>query len=173
MQGALAERQSVGAPFSEEERRLRVVERPRRRSRRRPLLSRPVILLVLFAICLALLGVGRVTLTFAVVQESLDTAKLVTKQRTVRQANAELAERLARLNASTRVHNLAVSRLGLVAPSSVVYLPQGEVATVNSAVSSELSTSTSQSTGSTTPAGSGQGSTTSGTTAGDATAETP
>jgi len=167
VQGALAERRSVGVPRSEEEeRRLRVVERPRRRQRRRPLLSRPVVLLVLFAICLALLGVGRVTVTFAVVQESLDTAKLVAKQRTMRQVNAELAERLARLNASTRVHNLAVNKLGLVAPSSVVYLPKGETATAVTSFPSPTTT-----TGSTTSVQSGATTPAAGTA--DASAETP
>jgi hypothetical protein len=171
VQGALAERRSVGIPLSEEEeRRLRVVERPRRRPRRRPLLSRPVVLLVLFAICLALLGVGRVTMTFAVVQESLDTANLVTKQRTLRQANAELSERLARLNASTRVHHLAVDKLGLVAPSSVVYLPKGEKATV---VTSGTSSATSAASSSTSTGSTLSGSTTSTSATGDAAAETP
>jgi len=84
------------------------------------------VLLLLFAVCLAFLGVSRVTLTFAVVQKSLETESLIEQQRTVRQDNAELTRRLARLNAATRVHSLAVGKLGLVAPASIVYLPAGK-----------------------------------------------
>jgi hypothetical protein len=145
MQGALAERPGVAVPLTEEDRRsLRVVDRPRRGSRRRPLLKRPAVLLVLFAVSLALLGVGRVTLTFAVVQESLDTAKLVEQQRTVRQANAELSQKLAKATAATRVHNLAVGRLRLVAPSSVVYLPKGDTAAMGGASAATASSADSQ-----------------------------
>lgn len=143
MAGALAERYGVAAPLTEEEQRqLHVVERSGRHARRSRLMSRPAVLLVLFAICLALLGVARVTLTFAVVQKSLDTEQLVAQQRALTQENAKLSERLARLTAATRVHNLAISKLGLVAAPNVVYLPQGDAAGSSSADGSSTDATT-------------------------------
>ncbi len=94
---------------------------PRRRSRpqARARLSRP---LVVFVVCLALLGVGRVTLSFAVVQKNLQTGAVVREQNQLASENQSLSEEMARLSSTIRIHNVAVNRLGLVAAENVQYL---------------------------------------------------
>jgi hypothetical protein len=109
--------------YEERERRsFRVVDRG---ARRRPGLGprhRPGVWLVAFAVCVALLAVGRVTLSFAVVQKNMDTQTLVRTQRSLATENAHLQDQLAGLLATPRLRDLAVERLGLVPAQNVVYL---------------------------------------------------
>ena len=77
---------------------------------------------MLFAVCLALLAVGRVTLSFAVVQKNLQTEAIVSQQRSVAADNAKLEQEIARLSASPRIRQLAMERYGLVPAQGVVYL---------------------------------------------------
>ena len=77
---------------------------------------------MLFAVCLALLAVGRVTLSFAVVQKNLQTEAVVRQQRSVSADNAKLQQEIARLSASPRIRQLAMERYGLVPAQGVVYL---------------------------------------------------
>ena len=76
--------------------------------------------------CLALLAVGRVTLSFAVVQKNLQSEAVVRQQRAVAADTAKLQEEVARLSAAPRVRRLAIQRYGLVPAQGVVYLtPEG------------------------------------------------
>lgn len=125
MRAGLAERQTAERPRDERAtaRQLVAVEAPS--SRHRPGLGprgRPGAWLVLFAICLAALAVGRVTLSFAVVQKNLDTAALTGQQREVRAENVRLQEKIAELSATPRLQQLATQRYGLVPASDVIYL---------------------------------------------------
>lgn len=124
MRSALAERERA-VPAPERERRaLEVVRRPAGR-RRLGLRQRPGLLLVGFAVCLALLAVGRVTLSFAVVQKNLQTETLVRQQRALEADNVRLQEQIARLAATPRVRMLAIERHGLVPAQGVIYLDGG------------------------------------------------
>jgi len=93
--------------------------RPRGRPQARARLPRR---LIAFGVCLALLSVGRVTLSFAVVQKSLQTDAAVRAQGQLASENESLSEDVARLSSSIRIHNVAVNRLGLVAAKNVQYL---------------------------------------------------
>ena len=75
-----------------------------------------------FAVCVALLAVGRVTLSFAVVQKNMETEALVREQRALRSENARLQEQLAGLMATPRLRELAIERFGLVPAQNVIYL---------------------------------------------------
>jgi len=88
---------------------------------------RPGVWLIAFAVCVALLAVGRVTLSFAVVQKNMDTQELVREQRSLATENARLQDQLAGLLATPRLRELAIERLGLVPAQDVVYL-EGAVA---------------------------------------------
>ena len=116
-------RRATPRPADRERRKsLRLVERPPSRRRGFGLRGRPGTVLVLFAVCLALLAVGRVTLSFAVVQKNLQTEALVGQQRSVAADNAKLEQEIARLSASPRIRQLAMERYGLVPAQGVVYL---------------------------------------------------
>jgi cell division protein FtsB len=78
--------------------------------------------LIAFGVCLALLAVGRVTLSFAVVQKNLQTNAVVRQQRALVDENSSLSEELARLASTLRVQRLATSRYGLVPADDVRYL---------------------------------------------------
>jgi cell division protein FtsB len=73
-------------------------------------------------VCVALLGIGRVALSFAVVQKSLQTDAVVRAQGQLASENQSLSEEVARLSSSIRIHNVALNRLGLVAATNVQYL---------------------------------------------------
>ena len=77
---------------------------------------------VVFAVCLTVLAVGRVALSFAVVQKSLQTDAISREQRRVSAENAQLAEELAQLSSTVRVRHIAESQLGLVDATHVLYL---------------------------------------------------
>jgi hypothetical protein len=91
----------------------------RARAARRARLTR---LFVVFVICLTLLAVGRVALSFAVVQKTLQTAAVVREERAVSSKNAQLAETLAQLGSTVRIRHIAETQLGLVDANHVEYL---------------------------------------------------
>ena len=78
--------------------------------------------LLAFVICLAVLGVGRVTLSFAVVQKNLQTDAVVRESRQLAVQNAQLQEAAASLSSSLALRNVAVQRYHLVVPSRVEYV---------------------------------------------------
>lgn len=98
-----------------------VTRAPQRRSRLQARARLPWRLIVLLA-CVALLGVGRVTLSFAVIQKSLQTGKVVREQGRLASENESLSAGVAHLSSSIRIHNVALNRLGLVAAKNVQYL---------------------------------------------------
>ena len=77
---------------------------------------------VIFVICLTVLAVGRVSLSFAVVQKTLQTAAIVREERALSSENAQLAEKLAQLGSTVRIRHIAETQLGLVDADHVQYL---------------------------------------------------
>jgi cell division protein FtsL len=69
----------------------------------------------------ALLAVGRVALSFAVVQKNMETAAVVQQQSALRTQNTGLAAELARLTSTERLER-AAAELGLQRPGDVRYL---------------------------------------------------
>lgn len=124
MRAALAESERVQAPPAGRRRSLQVVQRPPA-TRGLGLRHRPGLLLIGFAVCLALLAVGRVTLSFAVVQKTLQTEALVRQQRALEAGTVRLQDEIARLAAAPRIRREAVERLGLVPAQGVIYLNGG------------------------------------------------
>ena len=84
--------------------------------------ARTVRLFFVFVVCLAVLGVGRVALSFAVVQKSLQTDVVRTEQRRIEAVNADLAAQVTRLGSAARIRNIAQSQLGLVLAERPIYL---------------------------------------------------
>jgi cell division protein FtsL len=76
---------------------------------------------VVFVACLTVLAVGRVALSFAVVQKTLQTDAIVHEERRVSDKNAELREEVARLASAVRIRHIAESDLGLVDAKHVLY----------------------------------------------------
>jgi cell division protein FtsL len=91
----------------------------RRRAAQRARLTRAF---VVFVICLTVLAVGRVALSFAVVQKTIETDAIVREQRAVTAENAQLAEDLAQLGSTVRIRHIAENQLGLVDADHVQYL---------------------------------------------------
>jgi len=91
----------------------------RRRAAQRAHLTR---VFVVFVICLTVLAVGRVSLSFAVVQKTLQTAAVVRGERALSSENAQLAEELAQLGSTVRIRHIAETQLGLVDADHVQYL---------------------------------------------------
>jgi cell division protein FtsL len=77
---------------------------------------------VVFVICLTVLAVGRVALSFAVVQKSLQTDAIAREERRVSAENDQLSEELAQLSSTIRVRHIAENQLGLVDATHVQYL---------------------------------------------------
>lgn len=100
--------------------RLRVVaSRRRRQPSPHTRLVRGFILVVL---CLTVLAVGRVALSFAVVEKTVATDELVAQRQQLEANNAQLTEELAHLGSSVRINGLARKDLGLVEAAHVRYL---------------------------------------------------
>jgi hypothetical protein len=117
-----ARRQTARALPEEEKQRLRPV--PGRRPRSRPsvgLHSRLATRLIVFGVCVALLAVGRVALTFAVVQKSMETSSVIKQERALRDDNMSLAALVAQQNGSSKVQSLA-KKLGYVPGDAPVFL---------------------------------------------------
>jgi hypothetical protein len=70
----------------------------------------------------AVLGIGRVALSFAVVQKTMATEAVAAEQRRVVAENAQLAADVTRLSSMTRVRSMALRRLDLVPSTGIVYL---------------------------------------------------
>ena len=92
----------------------------RRKAAQRSRLTRTF---VIFVACLTVLAVGRVALSFAVVQKSLQTGAIVREERRVSEQNGELREEVARLSSTSRIQRIAKSELGLVEPTAPVAYP--------------------------------------------------
>ena len=123
MAGALAERRGTALPGAGKPApRLEPVEAPAALRRTSPRLSLGA-KLVIFGVCMALLAVGRVTLSFAVVQKNLQTQSVMRAQRELRAQNGQLASKVARLASTVRIQKLAIERYGLVPAQNVLYVP--------------------------------------------------
>ena len=107
-----AERRPVGAP----RRRHGSAPAPRRR-----LQSLPARLLV-FGVLLAVLAVGRVALSFAVVQKNLETDAVARQYRLVDAQNQQLAETAAGLSSALTVRNVAVNKYHLIVSPSAQFI---------------------------------------------------
>ncbi len=83
----------------------------RRRAASRPGVNRVV---VVFIVVLTVLAVGRVALSFAVVQKTLQTDAVARQARQVSADNARLAEDLAQLSSAVHIRWVAEHELGLV-----------------------------------------------------------
>jgi len=78
--------------------------------------------LVVFVVLLAVLAVGRVTLSFAVVQKNLQTDAVARQERVVDAANQRLAERAATLSSALTVRNVAMDKYHLIVPPDVQFI---------------------------------------------------
>ena len=76
---------------------------------------------VIFVGCLTLLAVGRVAISFAVVQKTLQTDAIVHEERRVSGKNGELREEVARLSSTVRIRHIAETELGLVNATHFLY----------------------------------------------------
>lgn len=92
--------------------------RTRRRAAQR---SRFMRTFIVFVACLTVLAVGRVALSFAVVQKTLQTEAVVREERRLSAQNDELREEVARLSSTVRISHIAESQLGLVYAGHIVY----------------------------------------------------
>jgi cell division protein FtsL len=85
---------------------------------------------VVFVGCLTLLAVGRVALSFAVVQKTLQTDAIVSEERRISDKNDQLEGQLADLGSPVRIQHIAETELGLVLASHISYpeplLPKGD-----------------------------------------------
>lgn len=123
MAGAVAERRRTARPPRSDERAPLREIRPAQPVRRPLALARPGVGrgLLIIAVCVALLAVGRVALSFAVVQKNMETAAVVQQQSALRTQNTGLAAELARLTSTERLER-AAAELGLQRPGDVRYL---------------------------------------------------
>ena len=80
---------------------------------------------IIFVACLAVLAVGRVAISFAVVQKTVATEAVAREERRVSAENGQLAEKLAELGSTVRIRGIAESKLGLVNAEDVQYLTVG------------------------------------------------
>ena len=90
----------------------------RKRAEHRSRLTRAF---VIFVGCLTLLAVGRVALSFAVVQKTLQTDAIVREERRISALNDEREGDIAKLASPVRIRHLAETQLGLVDAGHVSY----------------------------------------------------
>jgi hypothetical protein len=76
---------------------------------------------IIFVGCLTVLSVGRVALSFAVVQKTLQTDSIVHEERRVSDTNAELRAEVAALASAPRIRSEA-NKLGLVDATHRIYV---------------------------------------------------
>lgn len=76
---------------------------------------------VVFVAVLTVLAVGRVALSFAVVQKTLQTEAIVREERRITAKNDQLREEVARLSSTSRIRHIAENDLGLVDASHFMY----------------------------------------------------
>jgi cell division protein FtsB len=101
--------------------------RTRRRAAQRSRLTRAF---VIFVACLTVLAVGRVALSFAVVQKSLQTDALVRQERKLSDENDRLQEQVAQASSTVNIRRQAETQLGLVDATHVIYLKPGRRAAI-------------------------------------------
>ena len=126
MAAAAQARRTAAAPRRREQPEL-VPARPaarrapqtRRRAAERARLTR---VFVIFVICLTVLAVGRVSLSFAVVQKTLQTEAVVAEERALSAENARLNESLAQMRSPGHIRPIAEKQLGLVETDHWLYL---------------------------------------------------
>ena len=110
---------------------------PRRPAARADTLARTRLtrLFFVFVICLTALAVGRVALSFAVVQKSMQTDAVKVEQRRLEAENADLAAQVTQLGAGSRIRQIAEHQLGLVPAERPIYLsvPKRDAASASSA----------------------------------------
>jgi cell division protein FtsL len=117
--GAVAPRRDEEHEYYEAPPAQRRAPRSRRRAVQRARFARAF---VVFVIVLAVLAVGRVALSFAVVQKTIETNAIAREERAVTAENAQLAEDLAQLGSTVRIRTIAEKQLGLVDADHVQYL---------------------------------------------------
>ncbi len=110
------------APRYEEEARPTSAYRAPHTRRKAAQRSRLMRTFVIFVACLTLLAVGRVALSFAVVQKSLQTDAIVRQERRVTALNDRREEKVANLASTPRIRHIATAQLGLVDPTDCVYV---------------------------------------------------
>ena len=76
---------------------------------------------IVFVGCLTVLAVGRVALSFAVVQKTLQTDAIVRQEHQLSERNAQLREQVAHLAAAPRIQQIAETQLGLVKATHFEY----------------------------------------------------
>jgi cell division protein FtsL len=85
---------------------------------------------IVFVACLTVLAVGRVALSFAVVQKTLQTDAIVSEERRISDKNDQLEGKLADLGSPVRIQHIAETELGLELATHIAYpeplLPKGE-----------------------------------------------
>ena len=86
-------------------------------------------LFVVFVVCLTVLAVGRVVLSFAVVQKSLQTDAVTREVGRLSAQNQRLQEIVANQGSSVNIRKIAEKQLGLVVPAHVQYLKVHRTAT--------------------------------------------
>jgi hypothetical protein len=117
-------RAAAPAPRYEQDARLETpayayrAPRTRRRAAQRSRLTRAF---VAFVVVLTVLAVGRVALSFAVVQKTLQTDAVVIEERRISARNDQLEGDLAALASSLRIRHIAQSQLGLVDAKYIAY----------------------------------------------------
>lgn len=109
-----SERRPVGAP----QRRPGTGAAPAPRRRLQSLPAR----LIVFGVLLAVLAVGRVTLSFAVVQKNLQTDAVTRQYRALDGQNQQLAETAAGLSSALAVRNVAVKKYHLIVSPWVQFI---------------------------------------------------
>ncbi|MEZ5126437.1 MAG: cell division protein FtsL [Thermoleophilia bacterium] len=105
--------------------RIEAQARPRQaaQARRQAHLDRRLVrALAVFVVCLSLLAIGRVAMSFAVVQKSVATDAIVREERLITAENAQLTEELAHLGSSVRIREIAEKDLGMVEATHVKYI---------------------------------------------------
>ncbi len=93
--------------------------RARRQAAQRSRLTRAF---VTFVACLTVLAVGRVALSFAVVQKTLQTDAVVREQQSLANQNGQLEGSVSRLGSPVFIRHIAESQLGLEDATHVLYL---------------------------------------------------
>ena len=132
MAAAAQARQAAVAPRRTEETEhrpppaARRAPQARQRAAQRARLMR---LFVVFVVCLTVLAVGRVALSFAVVQKSLQTDAVTREVGRLSAQNQRLQEIVANQGSSVNIRKIAEKQLGLVVPAHVQYLKVHRTAT--------------------------------------------
>jgi len=135
MPAAGASARSLPAPARRETER-RLVDAPQRRPAAAALAPRPrrhslPARLLVFGMLLAVLAVGRVALSFAVVQKNLQTDAVARQYRALDAQNQQLAETAAGLSSALAVRNVAVKKYHLIVSPSAQFItvPAGHTGT--------------------------------------------